>query len=95
MGKYVIVRGDRAACFAGQLVSQDGQTVTLTEARRLWYWDGAATLSELAVHGTAKPKQCKFPASVPEIVVFGVVEMITATEQARENIEAVPVWSAR
>ena len=44
---WVIVRTYSAGCFAGRLKSRRGQDVVLTEARRLWYWAGAATLSEL------------------------------------------------
>ena len=50
--KYVIVRTYSAGVFAGNLKSRDGKEVTLTNARRLWYWSGAASLSQLAVAGT-------------------------------------------
>lgn len=91
---YVIVRTYSAGVFAGELVAQDGREVTLHNARRLWYWVGAASLSQLAVTGTSKPDSCKFPTAVPEVRLFEVIEIITATEEARKSIEAVPVWSA-
>lgn len=89
----VIVRSRDAGVFAGRVISREGAEVTLADARRIWYWDGAATLSELAVCGTSKPGTCKFPVAVPEIVVLGVCEVIPMTEQAVASIAAVPVWS--
>lgn len=92
--KYVIVRCDRSSPFAGVLVSRKGQEVTIKNARRLWYWAGAASLSGLAVHGTSKPSECKFPAIVPEVLLLDGREILTVTEAARKSIEAVPEWKA-
>ena len=39
---YVIVRGDRSGVFFGELKERSGQEVELRNARKLWYWDGAA-----------------------------------------------------
>src|SRR5262249_9733621 len=90
---YVIVRTYSAGCFAGYLDSRDGKEVCLSDARRLWYWDGASSLSELAVLGTAKPKQCKFPVAVPTIVLTEAIEIIYTTAKAEASIREVPVWS--
>lgn len=91
---YVIVRSDRAGVFAGLLESRTGSEVVMREARRLWRWSGAATLSELAMCGTKKPEACKFPCVVQSMTILGVIEILTVTEQARTSIEGVPVWSA-
>ena len=89
---YVIVRTARAGCFCGYIESEDGNTVILQQARRLWYWSGAASLSQLAVAGTSDPKNCKFPAPVARAKVFEVLEILDASEKARLNIAAVPEW---
>ena len=39
---YVMVRTYSAGVFAGELVSRKGQEVILKNARRIWYWAGAA-----------------------------------------------------
>ena len=91
---YVIIRADRAGCFAGEMISRDGSEVVLANARRLWYWAGAASLSQLAMEGTSKPGSCKFPIAMDLITVLGVIEIIDVTPQARASIEAVPVWKA-
>lgn len=93
----IIVRAESAGVFYGTFgdVSDDCRVVTLINARRLWYWSGAASLSELAVRGVARPDNCKFPTPVPSIVVTGVIEMIETTPEAQASIEAVPEWTVR
>lgn len=91
---HVIVRSQSAGVFAGVLESKDGSEVNLTNARRLWFWSGAASLSQLAMEGTSNPGGCKFPIAVPEITILGVIEIIPTTEKARASIDAVPVWKA-
>ena len=89
---YVIVRTYSAGVFAGELVKRTGQEVELRNARRLWYWDGAASLSQLAMEGVSKPQNCKFPCEVKSVVLTQAIEIISATEQARESIAAVLAW---
>lgn len=92
-GDYVLVRTQSAGVHVGTLAHRDGEEVLLKGARRIWYWDGAATLSQLAMEGTSKPGNCKFPCEVDEILLRWV-EIIPVTEKARASIAAVPVWSA-
>jgi hypothetical protein len=90
--KYVIVRGDRSGVFAGYLKSRDGREITLLNCRRLWYWDGAASLSQLAVDGVSKPKSCKFPCEIAEIMILDTIEIIPATEKSKQSIAKVSSW---
>ena len=92
--KYYIVRADRAGVFAGNIEEFDAATATVTmrNARRLWYWDGAASISQLAVDGTVAPSECKFTVTVDEIVILGVIEIIPATAKAEKSIKAVAEW---
>jgi len=92
--KYVIVRGNNSGAFAGFLESHQGTQVTLKAARRLWYWDGAASLSQLAMEGVSKPENCKFPCEVNSILITDALEVIDATDKAKESIKKVSVWSA-
>lgn len=89
---YVIVRTYSAGVFAGELQSREGKEVTLRNARRLWYWNGAASLSQLAQTGTSKPSDCKFPCAVDSITLTEAIEILAVTEAARASIAAVPVW---
>jgi len=90
---YVMVRTYSAGVFAGYLKERNGQEVTLVDARRIWYWKGAASLSELATIGTSDPESCKFPIAVPEVLLLQTIEIINISEKAKISIDSVPIWS--
>lgn len=90
--KYVIVRTYSAGVFAGELISRKGQEVVLANARRIWYWSGAASLSQLAMEGTSDPGNCKFPCEVLQVELLQAIEIIDVSLKAKESIKSVPVW---
>lgn len=90
---YKMVRTYSAGVFAGYVESHDGQHAVLRNARRIWYWDGAASLSELAMRGTSKPENCKFPCAVDRIELTNVIELIDITEAAAKSIAEVKEWT--
>ena len=92
---YSIVRCQSAGVFLAKVVSRskDGTQAKLKDSRRLWYWAGAASLSQLAVEGTKKPSECKFPVAMPEQEVTGVIEVIAVSKDAKASIDGVPVWA--
>lgn len=92
--RYVIVRTYSAGVFAGYLKSKKGQEVILTNARRLWRWAGAASLSQLAMEGTKAPKDCKFPCEVTQVELTQAIEVLDVTAHARKSIKEVSIWSA-
>jgi len=92
IGKTCIVRTYSAGVFLGTVKERNGKEVLLENARRIWYWDGAASLSQLANEGTSEPQNCKFPAPVAEVLLTEVIEIIPATEAAIATIAAVPEW---
>lgn len=87
-----IVRTRDAGVFAGEIVRRDGEEVQMTGARRLWFWSGAASLSQLALEGVKRPKECKFPAPV-DVVLRGVIEILPMTQEAVASVASVPEWS--
>ena len=89
-----IVRANGAGVFFGEVEKIEGTTATLKNARRLWYWDGAASLSQLAQEGTSRPENCKFPVTVEEVVVFNVLEILSVTDKAAKSIDGVKIWKA-
>jgi hypothetical protein len=91
-GDYIICRTYSAGVFAGTLVSRKGQEVELRNARRLWYWDGAASLSQLAMEGVKKPENCKFPCEVSSVVLLNAIELLPVTKQAKTSIAQVAIW---
>ena len=92
--RYVIVRTYSAGVFAGILESRNGQEVVLRHARRLWYWSGAASLSQLAMDGTSDPRNCKFPKAVDRVELLQAIELLDVTDAARQSIQGVPEWRA-
>jgi hypothetical protein len=89
---YVIVRTHSAGVFAGILSARNGQEVILKNARRLWQWVGAASLSQLAMEGVSKPSDCKFPCEVSEITLLQAIEIIPCSEKAIKSIKEVKIW---
>ena len=90
----VLVRSESAGVFFGQIITTDLTIgfVNLKNARRIWYWAGAASLSQLAIDGTTKPKECKFPEAVAKIKIGKVIEIIPCTEKAAKSISEVSIW---
>lgn len=89
---YVIVRTFSAGVFAGILTSRQGKEVELEDSRRLWYWKGAASLSQVAMEGVANPTECKFAMKVTKEILTEAIEIINCTEKAFISIEGVPEW---
>lgn len=91
-GKKYIVRCDRAGVFYGEIKERRGDEVTMTNVRKLWYWEGASAVEQLARGGTKKPDKCKFTVTVPEMELMGVIQVLPCTEAAAASIEAVKEW---
>ncbi|MGH7746146.1 MAG: DUF6948 domain-containing protein, partial [Candidatus Dormibacteria bacterium] len=89
-----LVRTYSAGVFAGVLEGREGRETVLTDARRIWGWEGAASLSELAVLGTSSPKTCMFPTPVPRVRLLETIEILDVTPEAEASIRGVPVWTA-
>ena len=92
IGEKVIIRGEASGVFYGVLQARDGREVHLRKCRRIWYWDGAATLSQLAAEGTLMPDECKVTMTIDDIVITDVIEIIPCTDKAISSIEGVIEW---
>ena len=90
--KYYIVRGDKSGVFFGKIQERNGAEVTMTEVRRLWYWNGACSISQLAKNGTVSPDNCKFTVTVDEILVLDAIEIDVCSEKAVKSIKGVAEW---
>lgn len=89
--KYII-RGDRSGVFFGEIAERDGQEVKILNCRRLWHWEGAASLSQLAKEGTKRPSGCRFTVTVDDLTITDCIELIPCTEAAVSSIEGVSEW---
>ena len=93
--KRVIIRSCDSGVHYGTLESRDGSEVTLSDSRRIWFWSGAASISEIAMNGVLKPQDCKFTVPVNTITVLGVCEVIRCTDEACRIIDEVPQWTMK
>lgn len=95
IGKKCIIRCTNAGVFFGTVDAvEDGYAVKLSNVRKLWYWEGAAAVEELAVNGVKNPGNCKFTLVVSSMVVTEAVQIIPVTGKAADSLEAVKDWVA-
>lgn len=93
--KFYIVRTYSAGVWFGNIKELNENSVILTNARRLWYWSGAASLSQLAVEGTKNPNDCKFTLTITDeegVYLPQIIEVLPCTSDAVENIKIVKEW---
>ena len=90
--QYVCIRTYSAGVHCGYLKERNGKEVELADARRIWKWAGAFTLSELAVNGVEKPDECKISCTVPRIYLTEAIEIIPMTVKAKKSIEGVKAY---
>lgn len=90
--EYVCVRTYSAGVHCGYLKERNGKEIELVNARRIWKWAGAFTLSELAINGVTKPSECKFSIVIPKIYLTEAIEIIAMTEEAKSSIDAVKAY---
>jgi hypothetical protein len=91
-GDYSIIRGDRSGVFYGIIETREGSEVSVLNCRRVWYWTGAASISQLANDGTSSPETCKFPEAVKKQLILDAIEIIPMTEKALESLNSVEIW---
>lgn len=94
---YVIVRTYSAGVFAGYIENRsgDGKQATMRNTRCLWYWDGAASLMQLAVDGTCNPENCKFTKSIDKIELTEVIEVLYCTDKAAQQLKEMESWAIK
>jgi len=77
--QFVLVRTYSAGVHLGVLAKIDGTQVLLKDARRLWSWSGAFTLSAVATEGV-NFKKSRLSVAVPEIVLTQAIEIIPVSD---------------
>lgn len=92
VSEYSLIRTYSAGVHFGIITQRDGKEVHLKNARRIWFWSGAASLSQMAVDGVSRPNECKFSIAVPQIILTEAIEIIPCIEKATKCILGVPEW---
>lgn len=94
--QFVIIRTDSAGVHMGYLKSEEKvngfYAVELVNTRRIWSWDGANCLSNLAIYGSKKPENCRISGVLPSNKLMAI-EIILVTDKGKANLEAIPEWS--
>jgi hypothetical protein len=80
----VVVRTYGAGVHVGYLARSDGQEVELLQVRRLWSWQGANTLNEVALNGVAKGSKLSLP--LPQGRFHSVIETLPVSEKAAPSL---------
>jgi ferredoxin-fold anticodon binding domain-containing protein len=86
IGKYCVVRTYSAGVHIGTVEAISGTEVLLKNARRIWSWKGAFTLSEVAKNGINSDS--RISETVDEILLTQAIELIPATNIAIKKFEA-------
>ena len=82
----VLVRTYSAGVHFGTLKSRKSREVTLTNARRIWYWKGANTLHEIALRGVGQGSKISEP--VKSIILTEAIEILPITPAAAKSLES-------
>lgn len=90
--KYYIIRGARSGVFFGQIVCRSGRDIELRNVRKLWYWDGACAVEQLAVDGVTNPRCCKFTVVVPEMIITDAIQILLCSDKAAKILGEVKEW---
>ena len=88
---YCIVRTYSAGVWMGW-TDYDNAPLTnceVLQATRIWKWDGAFTLSNLAQEGTTEPKNCRFAVDVTRVKLNNVIEFLPVTSTAKTILDSV------
>jgi hypothetical protein len=93
INQVVLVRDNRAGVHVGTLVSLDlsAKTCTLTNARKVWYWEGAASCHGIAAKGLSHAGS-KVAPPVPMVASTDVVEVVLCTPEGAESVMTCPEW---
>ncbi len=84
LNKFVLVRTYSAGVHFGTLVDRDKTEVLLENAKRIWSWEGAFSLSEIAKTGLNLEKS-KISVSVEKIILTEATEVIVISDTSNLN----------
>lgn len=78
--------------------SIQGDVAVVNSARRLYYWEGALDVTQIAANGVSRPESCKFSAQLSvtdKSTIFNLVEIHPASDKAVQSINAVKEWNKK
>ncbi len=78
-GQRVLIRTSGAGVHYGILESRQGQETHLLNSRRIWSWNGALSLSEIATTGL-NIKNSKISVAVEEAILPTTIEVMVISD---------------
>ena len=94
--KYVLVVSQGGGIHIGYMEKEDyrpsGKFVTLRNTRWIKYWEGAASVSQLALLGTSKPASCQISVELDSNEIGNILETIIVSEEAKNILNSVAIW---
>lgn len=84
IGKTCVVRTYSAGVHIGKVISINGTQCELENARRLYSWQGAFTLSAVARNGISKESRMSIPI---DIFLTQAIEFIECTDEALKTFD--------
>ena len=94
IGKKIIARINRAGVFHGTLAAKDAETTTMTDVRRIYYWQGPISVTDMSVTGVKAGSEVTLPAKRVEFETAKVIELIECSAEASKSIESIEPWKA-
>ena len=91
LNKKIIARIERAGVFHGTLDYIDGEIIRLKDVRRIYYWNGALSVTDIAAVGITGGK-VTVPVSTVEFMSDKIVELNECSDEATKSIEAIKPW---
>ena len=91
LNKKVIARIERAGVFHGTLDYFDSEILRLKDARRIYYWEGALSVTDMAANGLTGGK-ISAPVTKVEFLADKVVELNECSNKSSKTIETIKVW---
>jgi hypothetical protein len=91
--QYCVVRTYSAGVHIGYVKDfgiTHPQQATLLKSRRLHYWTGAASLSQVTMDGVGGSS--RIAIEVPEIILTDIIEIIPCSEKAAEFFKGAKAW---
>lgn len=89
--QYYIVRADRAGVFFGQIKEKTETSVTMTDVRKIHYWDGAAAVEQISQDGV-KQSSSRLTVSIAEMEIDKWIQIIPCTDKATINLKGCKEW---
>lgn len=88
--QFYIVRSDRAGVFFGQIKEKKDNSIVMTNVRKIFYWDGAAAIEQIAISGV--DSKSKLTVVVPEMEIERWIQIIPCSKAATTNLQNQKEW---